>query len=105
MEEGGISLNYENLSIETLVYESLLGDLVPEYALDWVEDIFVPGHPCYDSYSQMREAYLRVCARLGSREEDADLEIMVNTMLDLCRVVALEMFRYGRIYQKMEDVR
>lgn len=93
-------LTNENADIASFVYESLLGDLVPECALDWVEDIFVPGHPCFDSYSQMREAYLRACVRLGSREEDPDLEIMVNAMLDHCRIVALEMFRYGRIYQQ-----
>lgn len=95
----------ENSQIASLVYESLLGDLVPEYALDWVEDIFVPGHPCYDSYNQMREAYLRACARLGSREEDPDLELVVNALLDYSRIVALEMFRYGRIYQQTEASR
>lgn len=95
----------ENSQIASLVYESLLGDLVPEYALDWVEDIFVPGHPCHDSYNQMREAYLRVCARLGSGEEDPDLELMVNALLDHSRSVALEMFRYGRIYQQTEASR
>lgn len=96
-------LDYENLDIETLVYESLTGELLPEYALDWVEDIFVPGHPCYEEYRIMREAYQRVCIRLGNGEEDQDLEIMVNALLSHCRIIAAEMFRYGREYRIREE--
>ena len=102
---GDRMLDYENLSIETLVYESLTGELLPEYALDWVEDIFVPGHPCYEEYRLMREAYQRICTRLGNAEEDQDLEIMVNALLNHCRIIATEMFRYGRMYRIREEMK
>lgn len=82
------------------VYDSLIGNLIPEYALDWVEEIFVPGHPCYETYSRMLEAYQRVCTRLGNGEEDYDLEEMVNALLEHGRILALEMFRYGCTYRE-----
>lgn len=80
------------------VYDSLMGDLVPEYALDWVEEIFVPGNACYEEYSQMLDAYQRVCRRLGTAEEDADLEIIVNSLLAHGKELALAMFRCGVQY-------
>lgn len=80
------------------VYLSLLGNLLPEYALNWVENIFVPGHPCHDEYSDMLKAYRRACARLGNTDEDPDLEIMVNSLLSHCQVLAFKMFEYGVIF-------
>ena len=80
------------------VYDSLMGQLLPEYALDWVEEIFIPGNACYDEYAQMLEAYQRVCRRLGNTEEDADLEIIVNSLLAHGKELALAMFRCGMRY-------
>lgn len=89
------------MSIELQVYHALLGDLLPEYMPEWVEEIFVPGNPCHEEYSRMLEAYQRVCTRLGSGEEDADLEIMVDSLLAHGKLLALEMFRCGVLYGKM----
>ena len=86
------------------VYDSLLGNLIPEYALGWVENIFVPGNPCHDEYSCMLEAYQRICRRLGSGEEDADLEIIVNSLLSHGEILAKEMFRYGMVYGRKDTV-
>ena len=96
--KGDMHMDTNDAGISTLVYESLMGELIPEYALDWVEDIFVPGHPCYEEYVQMREAYQRICTRLGSGEEDSDLEIMVDALLSHCRIAAIMMFEYGVKY-------
>lgn len=38
------------------VYESMTGLRTDEARLDWVEDIFVPGHPCFEAYLQIRQA-------------------------------------------------
>lgn len=85
------------------VYESLMGLLRPEYCLNWVETIVVPGQPCYEEYARMRKAYARLCQRLGVQDEDADVEIIVDALLNYGRISALEMFKYGRKSQKMLD--
>ncbi len=89
--------------ISEVVYEALLDDLIPEYALDWVNPIFVPGHPCYEEYSRMLAAYERAEDRLGAVLEDRDLDIMVDALLSHGRYLALEMFRLGVQYQKMQS--
>ena len=92
----------KEVPIEEQVYETLLGDLIPEYSLDWVEDIFVSGHPCHEEYGRMLQAYGRVCQRLGTGEEDEDVEVIVDSLLSHCRIIALEMFRYGRLWEQMQ---
>ena len=89
--------------IAETVYESLLGLLIPDCALPWVEDIFVPGHPCHASYERMLEAYGRLRDRLGVTDEDKDAEEMIDELLRYSKIIALEMFRYGRAYQKILD--
>ena len=93
----------EQTDIAQTVYESLLGLLVPGCRLDWVEDIFVPGHPCHESYRQMNQAYSRLLDRLDEVDEDPDAEQMVMHLLDYSHIIALEMFKYGQKYQKMMD--
>lgn len=88
------------VQIREQVYDTMMGQLVPEYGLSWVEDIFVPGHPCYEEYCKMRDAYDRLCQRLGDREEDPDAEIMVDALLQYARIAALKMFDYGRLYER-----
>ena len=88
--------------VET-VYDSLLGQLVTGYALPWVENIFVPGHPCYEEYCKMRRAYERLLSRLQEIDEAPDIEIMIDALLQHGKLAAMEMFRYGRAYQKRLD--
>ena len=89
--------------IAETVYDSLLGQLIPGCALPWVENIFVPGHPCYEEYCSMNHAYERLLNRLKETDEDRDAEDMINALLAHGKVAALEMFRYGRVYQKILD--
>ena len=90
-------------AIAQQVLDSLLGHLLPEYHLNWVETIFVPGHPCYEEYGKMYDTYPVLCSRLGAGEEDPDVERMVDALLNHGRILALEMFEYGRKYQRMLD--
>ncbi|MBQ6719991.1 MAG: hypothetical protein IJN20_06560 [Oscillospiraceae bacterium] len=89
--------------IADTVYDSLMGNLISACRLPWVETIFIPGHPCYEEYCEMHEAYARLRRRLGAGEEDRDAEDMINALLDQGRIIALKMFEYGRVYQKMLD--
>ena len=89
--------------IDEHVYDSLLGHLIPECRIPWVENIFVPGNPCYQQYSDMHDAYAHLRDRLGVKDEDQDAEIMINSLIAYGKIVALKMFEYGRAYQKMLD--
>lgn len=91
------------MKLEEQVYYSLTGNLMPENSLDWVENVCVPGQPCYEKYRKMLQAYERLCQRLGVCNEDRDVEIIINALLGRGRILAQKMFEYGRKYQKMQD--
>ena len=90
----------DKMDLAEQVYDSLLGMLQPEYALDWVENIFTEGSAYNRLYGDVRKAYERLCVRLGTVDEDDDVEIIINAMLDNERIVALKMFEYGVVYGK-----
>ena len=83
-------------------YETLLNTLEAEYCLPWVEPIFVPGHPCFESYCAMQSAYGRLRDRLGAADEIEEAEEMIDLLLKHGKLLSLEMFRYGMLYQKMQ---
>ena len=85
--------------IAETVYDSLQGFLLPACSLPWVETVFCPGHPSHDHYEQM----LDIKEQLAEVYEERDLEAMVDHVLAYSKAIALEMFRYGRIFQKQLD--
>ncbi len=70
---------------------------------EWVENLFQPGKPLYQSYANMREAYDHLLERLNETDEDQDVELIIDCFMDYGRILGLEMFKYGRKYQKMID--
>ena len=92
------------MDIDEQVYETLLNTLEVESALPWVMPVFVPGHPCFDAYCEMQEAYDRLRQRLVAEEEDPDVEEIIRCLLLHGKLLALEMFRYGRICQQNEKI-
>ena len=93
----------EQMKITEQVYDTLMGYLIPEYRLPWVNPIFLPGHPAYDSYCRMHDAYENLRQRLGVTDEDEDAEIMIDALLEHGKILAYEMFHYGRVYQIIQD--
>ena len=91
------------MDIAERVYETLLRNLEPEYCVSWVEPIFIPGHSCYEDYCDMNRAYEQLRIRIGAGDEDADAEEIINCLLKHGKSVALEMFRYGMLYQIKKD--
>ena len=69
------------------VYDTLLGNLLPEFCLPWVENIFVPGYPCLEEYGKMLNAYARLRIRLGAVNEDEDAEVMINSLLEHGKII------------------
>ena len=80
------------------IYDSVMGNLTNEYRCREVEDLFEEGKTCQVLYSQMLDAYWRLCERLGEAEEEADDdgECMVNSMLAITKIVGIKMFECGQ---------
>jgi hypothetical protein len=85
------------------VLHTLTGDTLPPYRLPWVEPVVEPGMPCDEAYSRMHEAYDRLRLRLGVTDEDADVEQIIDSLMEYGQELALKMFEYGRIFQKQSD--
>ena len=82
------------------VYGSIIGMLIKELRLPWVENEFLPGKPYHQNYGDALDAYRRLCDRLGTGEDDDDVEIIFSAFLDNEKLLCLKMFRYGMEYQK-----
>ena len=89
-----------DMTLEEQVCDCLLGQLVTEKTLDWVENIYTDGSEYDRNYAAVLAAYGRLCQRLGTDEEDDDVEIIINSMLANEQVVALKMFELGIRYAK-----
>ena len=88
---------------KVLFYETLLNTLESECSIPWVEPIFVPRHPCFENYRDMSNAYERLRLRSGVTDEILEVEEMIDHLLEHGRLLAMEMFRCGMRYQKMQD--
>lgn len=91
------------MDIAEQVYETLLNTLDADYMLPWVDPLFVPENPCYKAYGDMHKIYEKIRARLNVTDEDVDIEKMIDCLLLHGRLLALEMFRYGMLYEKMQN--
>ena len=78
-----------------LVYLTIQGQLIPKYMIADVEDIFTKDGIGLALYTNARDAYLRVCDRLGAKDYDPDLDVIINSMEDLAKEMAFRMYRYG----------
>ena len=87
-------------TIDEQVYDTLNCTMTPECRLPWVEEIFVPGHPYFETYCKARDAYARLLLRLGGGEEDPDAEDIFYYLQQHESIAAAQMFEYGRIYEK-----
>jgi hypothetical protein len=66
-----------------------------------VSNEFADGQPCAELYQKAYDANRRICERLGV-DEDSDVEELVNTLLDIAKILAKKMFDYGT---KLEDLK
>ena len=89
-----------------LIYELMNGyydkDKVEFLESQIVEDEFEEGRPCADLYKQVYEANRRLCERLGV-EEDKDVEMIINCMNEISRILAMKMYDYGVDMKKFEE--
>lgn len=76
------------------VYDSLTDVLREDYRIAEVENAFEPGKPCEQMYADVYEAYKKICNKYGV-EYDDDVEMIINTLLNLSREVGCKMYAYG----------
>ena len=79
------------------VYDTLCGEVHGVYAVPGVENAYTDGAPCDTLYNEMSEAYERLRDRLGVVDEDADVEIIINNLMAIQRILCEKMFRYGQL--------
>ena len=78
------------MKIAELVYESLIGELMEP--IENVPNAFEPGSYCDEQYQEMLKAYARVRDRLGVADEDEDIEVIIESLLAIQRILCVEMF-------------
>ena len=65
------------------VYESLTCHVSESSRIPGVEDAFADNAYCMQKYRQMRDAYDRLCDRLGVVDEDADVECIIQCYMQI----------------------
>ena len=80
------------------VYEAVCGEYADEadYVIQNVriQNEFEEGKTCSEAYKRVYEANRRLCERLGV-DEDPDVEMIIDSMFTITRVVGEKMFEYG----------
>ena len=89
-----------DLEIIEDIYYTLQGVMAPEARVPWTKNLFLPGSPCDRAYDEMLRAYQRLTARLKVEDEGADVEIIINSLLDIQQLLSYEMFRCGVEYAR-----
>lgn len=84
-----------------LVYNTLNGLYRPDCGVLGVENAFAESTPCTNLYSQAFDAYQRLCDRLGVIDEDEDVQIIFDSLSDICKIMSLEMYRYGATFSQL----
>ena len=84
--------------IADIIYDLLIGEAEPNEKFSIAENMFAEGRACEELYNKVYEANLRLCDRLGV-QEDADVELIIASMLRINRLIGIKMFQYGIKYQ------
>lgn len=79
------------------VYDTLCGNRIDP--IFGVENAFKEGEVCERCYSNVMEAYQRICTRLGQGEEDEDVEIIIDSLLKIAKVLSYKMYEYGSEFE------
>lgn len=86
------------------VYEMVMGaitedEVSEEYAK--IQDEFSKDSECDRLYGEIYETKQHISQKLHksgeepSGEEDPDVELIINHMFDICRIIGIKMFEYG----------
>lgn len=85
-----------------LIFDLMNGSLVlgnnPPEESKYVENEFSEGKGCAEAYSEILDAYQRICQRLGVGEEDDDIEIIMDSFNTIIECLYMKMFDYGSFF-------
>lgn len=85
-----------------LIFDLMNGSLVlgnnPPEESKYVENEFAEGKGCAEAYSEILDAYQRICQRLGVGEEDDDIEIIMDSFNTIIECLCMKMFDYGSFF-------
>lgn len=68
-----------------------------------IENAFADGSVCDKCYSEMLDAYARLRDRLGARDEDEDVEIIISSLRRITDELCYRMFFYGAQLKSKEE--
>lgn len=81
------------------VYEMVMGAITEDEASEEyakIQDEFFKDSECDRLYEEIYEAKQHISQKLHkSGEEDPDVELIINHMFDICRIISIKMFEYG----------
>lgn len=85
------------------VYEMVMGAITEDEASEEyakIQDEFSKDSECDRLYGEIYEAKQHISQKLHksgeeSGEEDPDVELIINHMFDICRIISIKMFEYG----------
>lgn len=66
----------------------------------YVENEFSEGKVCQTAYSEILDAYQRICERLGGGEEDIDIEVIMNNFNTIMKHLCMNMYDYGCFFSQ-----
>ena len=80
------------------VYEMVMGAITEDEASEEyakIQDEFSKDSECDRLYGEIYEANQHISQKLHkSGEEDPDVELIINHMFDICRIIGIKMFEY-----------
>ena len=99
-------MDKQSTEFKSLIYDLMNGSLhLEHFAVEeskYVENEYEEGKICNRLYSEMRDAYDRICARLGKPDqEDRDVEIIIDSLLDIGKHLSMKMYDYGFFFSTL----
>ena len=85
-----------------LIFNMAMGVVEPGKPFEWVTNSFAPGTKYAQACEEVYNARESLCFRFGMDEEDADLERIMNALMDLEEELSRRMFFYGMKYAGMK---
>lgn len=82
------------------IYMTLCGEIEEANAVPGVENAYADGSQCDRLYTDIYQAYQRLCQRLGVEDEDADVEIIIDSLCRIQEILCEKMFHYGATITK-----
>ena len=77
------------------IYEALSGMCPCLYNGEAVENLFAEGSPCNQLYAEVYNAKVSLMERLGMRDEDEEIELIINNLLEIGCIKSYAMFHWG----------